>query len=196
MYPLGLGLGWEKARCVLFSACQISACPASKLHVHQSIQEHQKAKEKEIPTLHCLAISGELHQSWGGNLQAPAATTTVAISRKDFIFGFICPASYQLYLIICKEEVHNSWVTLNTILVHKYYLNQSNWFISSEWSQNLLIKVSLIKVCRGESSVRGQLFCWHQHWGSVHIMIITWKWDLDQMSMVHHCITYWKIQMW
>ena len=93
-------------------------------------------------------------------------------------------------LVTSEEAVANSLDILITILVHKYNLNQSNWFISSEWSQNLLIKVSLIKVCIGESSVNGQLFCWHQHWGNVHIMLITWKWDLGQWCITAYTVTH------
>ena len=79
--------------------------------------------------------------------------------------------------------VGNSWDILNAILGHKYHSNQSNGFISNEWSQNLQQKWVLLQSVNGELSVHDQLFCRHQHWGGLHG--VTRKLDLDQTAMTH-----------
>ena len=81
------------------------------------------------------------------------------------------------------EAVRNSWNILNAILGHIYHSNQSNGFISNEWIQNLQKKWVLLQSVKGEFSVHDQLFCRHQHRGSLHS--VTRKLDLDQTSMAH-----------
>ena len=53
--------------------------------------------------------------------------------------------------------------------------------ISNEWSHNLQQKWVLLQSVKDELSVRYQLFCRHQHWGSLHS--VTRKLDLDQTLM-------------
>ena len=84
--------------------------------------------------------------------------------------------------MISKEAVGNSWDILNAILSH-IYSDQSNGFISNEWIQNLQQKWVLLQSVKGEFSVHDQLFCRHQHRGSLHS--VTRKLDLDQTSMAH-----------
>ena len=85
--------------------------------------------------------------------------------------------------VIFTAAVGNSWEILNAILGHKYHSNQSNGFISNEWSHNLQQKWVLLQSVNGELSVHDQLFCRHQHWWSLYS--VTRKLDLDQTAMAH-----------
>ena len=59
----------------------------------------------------------------------------------------------------------------------------SNIIQINEWSQNLQQKLVLLQSVKGELSVHYQLFCPHQHWGSLHS--VTQKLDLDITSVAH-----------
>ena len=90
--------------------------------------------------------------------------------------------------MISKEAVGNSWDILNVILSHLYHLHKKKrkgkkGFISDEWIQSLQQKWVLLQPIKGEIAVHDQLFCRHQHWGSLHG--VTRKLDLDQTSMAH-----------
>ena len=55
--------------------------------------------------------------------------------------------------------------------------------MSNEWIQHLQQKWLFLQSVKGEISVHNELFCRHQHWGSLHCFIR--KLDLAQTSMAH-----------
>ena len=79
----------------------------------------------------------------------------------------------------------SSWKFLGHFICHfgwQYHSNHSNSFISNEWSQNLQQIWVLLQSVKGRLSVHDQLFCRHQHRGSLHG--VTRKLDLDQKTNV------------